>query len=393
LIPLRLLPAPFAGGGSRAEKQETRGFMNQSLGRRVIAILLSCSARSREEDRFCFMSKKGRDIVVIGTSAGGLDALDRLIGQLPAGFPAAVFIVQHLHPEHTPTALLYKLGAHKTFDCKIAENGEAFERGKIYVAPSDAHLLIKESTLLIARGARENRYRPAVDPLFRSAAVAHGPRVIGIVLTGMLDDGTSGLMAIHRCGGITVVQDPLDALYPDMPQSAINNDHVDYCVPLTAMGQLLDKLSREFPNKTVSVPDDIRIEADIAERVLMGIEEVNALGDLTPYTCINCGGSLWMMKEPDGERYRCHTGHTFTAATLLYDQGEKVEETLWVALRVLEERRNLQKNMAQKENRPKSKKNYEKNARETETQISRLRSLLLAMNKENTDKLNADHPE
>lgn len=169
------------------------------------------------------MSKKGRDIVVIGTSAGGLEALDRLIGQLPGEFPAAIFIVQHLHPEHAPSALLYRLGAYKTFHCKIAEDGEAFGPGKIYIAPSDAHLLIKENTLLVRRGARENRYRPAIDPLFRSAAVAHGPRVVGVVLTGMLDDGTSGLVAIHRCGGVTVAQDPSDALYPDMPQSAINN--------------------------------------------------------------------------------------------------------------------------------------------------------------------------
>jgi two-component system chemotaxis response regulator CheB len=336
------------------------------------------------------MSKTGRDIVVIGTSAGGLETLDQLTGQLPEGFSAAIFIVQHLHPEHTPQALLHKLSRHKTFHCKIAEDGEAFERGKIYLAPSDAHLLIKETTLLVRRGARENRYRPAVDPLFRSAAVAHGPRVIGVVLTGMLDDGTSGLVAIHRCGGVTVVQDPSDALYPDMPRSALNNDHVNYCVPVAEMGRLLDKLSREIPEKAVPIPDDVRIEAEIAERVLLGIEEMRGLGTQVLYTCPSCGGSLWEMKDPDGERYRCHTGHTFTAAALSNDQSKKIEETLWIALRMFEERKNLSKNMAHKQDSPRMKQMYEQNAQEAEKHIDLIRSLLLATNKEDSNRLTAD---
>lgn len=334
------------------------------------------------------MPKKGRNIVVIGASAGGLETLDRLIGQLPGEFPAAIFIVQHLDPAHMPSMLLHKLSAYKAFRCKIAEDGEAFGPGQIYIAPSDAHLLIKESTLLVRRGAKENRYRPAIDPLFRSAAVAHGPRVIGVVLTGMLDDGTSGLMAIHRCGGVAVVQDPSDALYPDMPQSAINNDHVDYCVPLREMGRLLDKLSRELPDPSVPIPEDVRIEAEIAERVLSEIAEMSGLGALVPYACPGCGGPLWEMKDEKGQRFRCHTGHTFTALALLDDQSKKIEETLWTAIRMFEERKNLQKNMANKEKRPRSKQIYEKSLQETQAHIDRLRSLLLVANGQAGDESN-----
>lgn len=328
------------------------------------------------------MSKKGRDIVVIGTSAGGLEALDQLIGRLSAPLPAAVFIVQHLHPEFTPIGLLRKLSRHADFQCKLAEEGDAFERGKIYVAPPDAHLLVKETTLHVTHGARENRYRPAVDPLFRSAAVAHGPRVIGVILTGMLDDGTAGLQAIHRCGGVTVVQHPNDAPYPEMPESAINNVDVDYCVPLADMSGLLEKLCHETPkNGNFEIPDDVRIEAEIAERVVTGAEEVTGLGPQVPYSCPSCGGTLWEMQDPNMQRYRCHTGHTFTAATLLESLSEKIEETLWIALRMFEERKNLQQNLAQKENSARMKGIYEKNARENEAHVERLRSLLLATNK------------
>ncbi|MBL1263418.1 chemotaxis protein CheB [Candidatus Methylomicrobium oryzae] len=324
------------------------------------------------------MSTQGRDIVVIGTSAGGMETLDRLIGGLPDGLPAAIFIVQHLHPELTPLGLLQKLGQYQAFECKLAKDGEVFEQRKIYLAPPDTHLLVKENSLLLRRGAPENRYRPAVDPLFRSAAVAHGPRVIGVILTGMLDDGTSGLIAVHRCGGVTVVQDPDDAPYPDMPQSALNTGHVDYCVPVADMGPLLEKLVREIPRTSAVIPEDIRIEAEISERVVAGIEEMGSLGNQTPYTCPSCGGMLWEMENPDEQRrYRCYTGHTFTSATLLDDQREKIEETLWIALRMFEERQNLQKNLAHKENNPHMKQIYEKNAEENEAHLMRLRSMLL----------------
>lgn len=201
------------------------------------------------------MSDKGHHIVVIGTSAGGLEAVDEVIGGLPSHVPASFFIVQHMAPENTGIALLRRLSKHNGFTCKMAIDGETFKPGTIYIAPADYHLLVKEKTVLVTKGARENRYRPAVDPLFRSAAVTHGASVIGIVLTGMLDDGSAGLGAIKKCGGITVVQDPKDATYPEMPQSALNNVEVDHCVPLSEMGGLLDKLIHTAPGQKRTHPE------------------------------------------------------------------------------------------------------------------------------------------
>ena len=316
------------------------------------------------------MSSKGRNIVVIGTSAGGLEVLDKLIGQLPTDLPAAIFIVQHMAPENSAGALLHALGKHKAFACKLASDAEAFEKRRIYIAPPDYHLLVKQKTLLVTKGARENRCRPAIDPLFRSAAVTHGPRVIGMVLTGMLDDGTAGLIAIKKCGGIAVVQDPKDAAYPEMPQSALNNSKVDHCVPVAEMGRLLEKLTHEPPGKNKSIPKDIQTEAEIAERVLSNVAQVNGLGSQVPYNCPNCGGILWEMNNPDIARYRCHTGHSFIAAALLTSQSEKIEETLWTSLRMFEERKNLLNNMAQRESHQRGKESYAQRAKETEVHVA-----------------------
>lgn len=223
-----------------------------------------------------------RNIIVIGTSAGGLEALDNLLGQLPADLPASIFIVQHMAPGGGGQALLNRLSKYEHFQAKLAEDGEQFRPARVYLAPPDYHLLLRKDVLLITKGARENRSRPGIDPLFRSAAVAHGPRVIGVLLTGMLDDGTAGLIAIHRCGGITVVQDPDDAMYPGMPSSALANVAVDHCVRLAQMGALLDNLCRQRPGKRVPIPQDIRTEARIAQRVLSDVAQVDSLGCWCP---------------------------------------------------------------------------------------------------------------
>lgn len=305
-----------------------------------------------------------------------MDALDQVIGQLPADFPASIFIVQHLAPENTGVALLHRLGRHKTV--KLASDGENFHKGSIYIAPPDYHLLVKEKTMLVTKGARENRYRPAIDPLFRSAAVTHGPHVIGVILTGMLDDGTAGLIAIKRCGGVAIVQDPKDATYPDMPQSALNNTDVDHCVPAAEIGRLLEKLVQEPAGEAIPVPEDIQTEASIAERVLSDVAQVNGLGSQAPYNCPNCGGVLWEIERPDIKRYRCHTGHSFTADALLTSQSEKIEETLWISLRMFEERKNLLNKMLQKETRSKAQSSYAERAKETEVHIERIRDMLLS---------------
>src|SRR5688572_23152725 len=214
------------------------------------------------------MPSKGRDVVVIGTAAGGLEALDQLIGQLPTDLPASIVIVQHMDPGNSGEPLLRRLGRHQAFRPKLAENGEHLQPTHVYIAPPDSHLLIKKGKMLVTKGAAENRHRPGIDPLFRSAAVSHGARVIGVVLTGMMDDGTAGLIAVKRCGGVTVVQDPRDAAYSGMPLSALDNADVDFCVPIAEMGALLATLVSRRPGKNKTVPSDVRTEAVIAERVL-----------------------------------------------------------------------------------------------------------------------------
>lgn len=285
---------------------------------------------------------------------------------------------QHMAPQNTGEALVHRLSRHKAFNCKLATDGEAFRSGRIYIAPPDSHLLVKKTKVMVTKGARENRYRPGIDPLFRSAAVTHGRRVIGVVLTGMLDDGIAGLVAIKKCGGVTAVQDPKDAAYPGMPQSALDNVKVDYCVPIAEMGRLLENLSHERPGKRRVIPADVKTEAEIAERVLSDVAQVNGLGSQAPYNCPNCGGVLWEMDSPDIQRYRCHTGHSFTVPALLASQSEKIEETLWTSLRMFEERKNLLNNMAQTEPHSKREGSAARRARETQVHIERIRAMLLA---------------
>jgi two-component system, chemotaxis family, protein-glutamate methylesterase/glutaminase len=323
------------------------------------------------------MPPKGRNIIVVGTSAGGLEALDQLVGQLPTDLPASIFVVQHMAPHNSGEPLLRRLSRHKAFQPKLAENGDRFKPGRIYIAPPDNHLLVKATKVLVTKGARENRHRPGIDPLFRSAAVAHGARVIGVVLTGMLDDGTVGLIAIKRCGGVTVVQDPRDAAYSSMPLSAVDNANVDFCVPLADMGSLLTTLVSQRHGKSKAVPSDIRTEAVIAERVLSDVSQVNGLGDQVPYNCPGCGGVLWEMDTAGEKRYRCHTGHSYTGPTLLASQSEKIEEMLWISLRMFEERKNLLMSMTQGARTAALKRSTRQRAKETQGHIDRIRGILL----------------
>jgi len=323
------------------------------------------------------MPPTGRNIIVLGASAGGLETLDQLVGQLPPDLPASLFIVQHMAPHNSGEPLLRRLSRHKAFQSKLAEDGDRFRPGRIYIAPPDNHLLLKKDKMLVTKGARENRHRPGIDPLFRSAAVAHGARVIGVVLTGMLDDGTAGLMAIKRCGGVTVVQDPRDAAYSDMPLSALDGVHVDFCVALAEMGPLLTLLVSQPHGKSKAVPADVRTEAVIAERVLSDISQVNGLGDQVPYNCPGCGGVLWEIDTPGGQRYRCHTGHSYTGPALLASQAEKIEEMLWISLRMFEERKNLLLSMTKASDRPAVRREHRRRANETQGYIDRIRGMLL----------------
>ena len=281
-----------------------------------------------------------------------MPALVRFVAQLPATLPAAVLVVQHFAPDSNGQHLVDRLARHTALLCRLAADGEPIEAGTLYLAPPDRHLLAKDGPtahLLVTRGPRENHFRPSVDALFRSAAVAFGPRTVGIVLTGMLHDGTAGLEFIKRCGGLAIVQDPAEAEFPSMPQSALHHVAIDYVVPLGMMGQLLDEITAPTARRPpINIPEDLKQEAAIAERVvgLGTIEEANQLGHLVPLTCPDCGGNLWEVKHGQVQRFRCHTGHAFTADSLLLNSQQTIEETLWVAMRMMEERKNLLSSIA-----------------------------------------------
>ena len=322
------------------------------------------------------MPKKVSRVVVIGTSAGGLNALKKLVSQLPGDFPLPVLVVRHISPDATGNVLLEELLKLNTIKCQHAKSGSSLKPGNLYLAPSDHHLLIGENLkILVTKGAHENRSRPAIDPLFRSAAVAFGTGVIGILLTGYLDDGTSGMKAIKKCGGICIVQDPDEAEYPDMPRNALNNVKIDYCLPISEMGAMLyKKISRKL-QKRKTVPEDILIEAKIAERVLSDLASVNKLGDKVPFNCPGCGGVLWKVGDDNDLRFRCHTGHAYTAAYLLADQTNKIEETMWTALRMFEENKNLLTEMARVKKGVGSKTALER-AKMSQVHIDRIRAIL-----------------
>jgi two-component system chemotaxis response regulator CheB len=320
---------------------------------------------------------KNKRIVVVGTSAGGLDALKKLIGSLPKDFPAPIFIVQHMAADSTGEILIRILNMHGKLKCKHPHDGEKFQGGSVYVAQPDHHMLVTKGKIIISKGARENRSRPAIDPLFRSAAVAYGAKVVGVLLSGYLDDGTSGLIAIQRCGGTCVVQDPLDATYPEMPQHALNNLKPDHCVPLATMGELLNRILSQPVVKSPPVPKDVAAEATIAERVVSDVQAVENLGKQVPFNCPDCGGVLWEVKRGKLLRYRCHTGHAFTADVLLAEQAKHIEETLWVALRMFEERKNLLRQTARPSHGEINRSAVER-AKESEIHIERIRAILLS---------------
>jgi two-component system chemotaxis response regulator CheB len=290
-----------------------------------------------------------RDIVVVGTSAGGVEALQHLVALLPRDFPAALLISVHF-PERGTSVLPRILSRAGPLPAEHARNGEPILPGRIYVAPPDHHLLLDVRGLRVVRGPKENGNRPAIDPMFRSAAVAFGPRVIGVVLTGNLDDGTSGLAAIKRRGGVTIVQDPADAAFPSMPQSAIQHVDVDRIVPLRDVPATLAELMAENGplNEYPLMADDVRENA-LAAGDLDTIEDpAHHPGTVSAFGCPDCGGVLWEIKEGDFARYRCRVGHAWTGDALLIEQSATVDEALWVALRALEESAALHRQIARR---------------------------------------------
>jgi two-component system chemotaxis response regulator CheB len=288
-----------------------------------------------------------KDIIVIGASAGGVDALSRLCAALPADLPAAVFVVQHLSP--TSRSVLPQLLARAGPLPAIAPvDGQAFERGHIYIARPDHHLLLREGKVLVRRGPYENRTRPAVNALFRSAALAYGARVIGVVLTGLLDDGTDGLIAIKAAGGTSIVQDPDDAEWPSMPRNAVKRDHVDRVLPLAEMGALLGRLARDEAGPNIPLPKEYATEDLIAaqEFAMSEHSEIETPGRASKLSCPDCGGVLNQLDAGDEPRFRCQVGHAFTPLGLADAQSSELERALGIAMRTHRDRIKLFTQMA-----------------------------------------------
>ena len=281
-----------------------------------------------------------RDIVVIGASAGGVSALEQLVKAIPGDFPGSIFIVLHT-PPFSPSRLPEILSRVGALEAIHPKGKEKVERGKIYVAPPDQHLLIEDGHVVITKGPKENRFRPSIDALFRSAAYEYGTRVIGVVLTGALDDGTSGLWTIKRLGGVAICQDPEEATFPEMPRSVLEYVETDYTLKVAEMGAVLARLVAEPVKEQQKVPkaemELLELEVKIAMSDNAFERGIMEKGDMAAFTCPSCHGALVKLQEGQRVRYRCHTGHSFTASALLAGITETVEETLWQAMRGLEE--------------------------------------------------------
>jgi two-component system, chemotaxis family, protein-glutamate methylesterase/glutaminase len=294
------------------------------------------------------------DIVVIGASTGGVEALRLLVAGLPSRFPPAVLIVMHIGTQHSILPSL--LARTSILPVRQARHGDLVEGSRVLVAPPDLHLtLVREGAacrVVLARTAKENYTRPAIDPLFRSAAAVFGQRAVGVILTGGLDDGTAGLAAIKACGGTAIVQDPEEALAPGMPASAMENVDVDQVLPLEdippALIRLMDAQARfgaPTPREE-DVPEWVKLENKFA---LEGVDmqSLDLLAKPSTYTCPECHGTLWELNDQRPRRFRCHTGHAYTERNLVALQGELVEDSIWTAVRALQEREMLLRRMAE----------------------------------------------
>lgn len=335
-----------------------------------------------------------RNIVVIGASAGGFEALKKIIKELPHDLDASIFIVWHMSPD-VRGILPNVFNKLNTIYAAHAQDGEPILRNRIYIAPPDHHLLIEDEHISVTRGPKENRFRPAVDPLFRSAAYAYGNRVIGVILSGALDDGTAGLWRIKFNGGLAVVQDPADAEVPSMPEHALSEVQVDYCVPVADMAGLLARLSSTEITENIHAMKDeqTKIEIDIAA-------EKNALqkgsldiGILSPYTCPECHGVLSKILDGDLIRFRCHTGHAYSADTLLASLTEKIEESLYGAIRGMDESLLLLNHIGDhysEANQPKLAAVYFRKAKEVEQRSDLLRKAVHSHEQLHHDKFIQD---
>lgn len=320
-----------------------------------------------------------RDIIVIGGSAGATAPLKQILAGLHPDLPAAIFIVLHIPAQgigilSTVAAAAGPLPVHQAVD------GLVFERGHVYLGAPDHHLLLSGNQIRLGRGPRENMVRPAIDALFRSAAIHHGPRVIGVVLSGFLSDGASGLNAIKRCGGMALVQDPSEAIAAEMPERALEATIADLCVPAARLGDVLSDLAREAPGASLPIAPDIRLEVEIAAGERLGSAMLANIADPAALTCPGCGGVLSEVKEAHPMRFRCQVGHAYIADALVKEQEGQVDEAMRIALRIIEERAELVHRMAadgRRNGRPAVAEMYELRAAEYREYADMIRRVVL----------------
>jgi two-component system chemotaxis response regulator CheB len=319
----------------------------------------------------------GRDIVCIGGSAGGLEPLRQILRALPSDLEASLFVVEHSGPD-TRMMLADLLGACSRLPVDVVVDEEEIRTGRVYVAAADHHLLVKRGFVRAVRGPRENGFRPALDPLFRTAAEAYGKRVVGVVLSGGQNDGSAGLVAIHEAGGATIVQDPDDAMVPEMPNSVLAVLTPDFVARPAGIAATIVRLATRTTVGEPSVPPSNPRGADSAEFPVDALRTGALPGPPSSFVCPECDGALWEVVEGDVLKFRCHVGHAFTAENLLSEKDRALEGVLWSALRSLEENAALRRRMARRVQSqwPRLAASYEKIAAECDAQSAVLRKLL-----------------
>ncbi|GAA4693196.1 chemotaxis protein CheB [Pseudonocardia yuanmonensis] len=323
------------------------------------------------------------DVVVVGASAGGVEALRAFAASLPVDLPAAVVVVLHI-PSEAPSALAAILGRAGPLPAVTARHGMRLEPGTIFTAPADHHVLVADGHLHLSRGPRENGHRPSIDPLFRSAAVDFGPHAIGIVLSGNRDDGTAGLAVLARQGGAALVQEPAEALYPGMPQSALEHVSGARAVPAGKLGAAIVDLLADPPDDPVGTRADDPVdplaaeETDVAAAV-PGPQPQLELGEPSPLSCPDCDGVLFRLEGQPEPRFRCRVGHAWSPDSLAGEQADGVEVVLWAALRALEEKAALQRwlaDTAESSGRPHAARTHRRKADRTGSEAGMLRRML-----------------
>lgn len=287
-----------------------------------------------------------RDLIVLGGSAGSLAVFRTILSELPRDFPAALVCVQHLSPAGRSAA--ESLSGNVPIEVVSARDGMVLERGTAYFAPADRHVLVTPDGLRIVYGPRENNVRPSIDVLFRSAAVAYRSRVIAVLVSGSQSDGVLGLVAVKRCGGVTIVQEPSEASHGELPDQALTKAEIDYVVPAAEIAALLVRLCSSEATPNVVVPDELRVDALSAAAAMATSSPLGPKnGEATHLTCPECDGPIWRLHTPGAAEYRCDVGHGFTAEAMLRGQSRSLERALWVAFRTLKERALLIEQMAQ----------------------------------------------